>query len=77
MPPATLFRGPFGRVRDQIETMATNFSAVRDDALGEGDITDLLAALERREVSPQELQDAARERIRASQEVLNAVVVST
>lgn len=57
--------------------MATNFSAVRDDALGEGDMTDLLAALERREVSPQELQDAARERIRASQEVLNAVVVST
>jgi len=57
--------------------MATNYSAVRDDALGDSDMTDLLAALERREVSSEELYDAARERLREAQEVLNAVVVTT
>jgi amidase len=57
--------------------MATNYSAIRDDALGAGDMTDLLTALKRREVSPQELHDAARERLRDAQPVLNAVVVPT
>lgn len=50
------------------------YSAVRDDALGEGDMTDLLGALERRDVSPAELQAAARARLADADAPLNALV---
>ncbi len=55
----------------------TTYSAVRDDALGSGDMTDLLLALERREVSPDELMSAARDRLADADGALNALVRTT
>lgn len=49
------------------------YSAAADDALGDSDVVDLLAKLQRREVSPAELSQAARERTARAQEQLNAV----
>ena len=45
-----------------------------DDALGDHDVMDLLHLLHRRQVSAQELRDAARARIAAANDPLNAVV---
>ncbi len=57
---------------DQSTRMLT---AVCDDALGASDTVDLIARLHRREVSPEELWTAARERISRANPTLNAVVV--
>lgn len=52
----------------------TTYSAVRDDALGDHDLVDLLERLRRREVSAAELTSAARARAHDAQRVINAVV---
>lgn len=53
--------------------MAT-VDSTRDDALGSDDVMELLHRLRRRDVSPEELRDAARSRIEAVNGRLNAVV---
>ena len=50
-------------------------SAIADDALGTSDAVDLIRRLRQREVSAPELHRASRERIRAADAALNAVVV--
>lgn len=50
------------------------FTTARDDALGDMDMVDLLAALKKRTISPEELREAALGRARDANAELNAVV---
>ncbi len=59
---------------DAAEALPPTVSAIRDDALADGDTVDLLERIQRREVSPAEVRAAARARIRDCNPALNAVV---
>jgi amidase len=52
----------------------STLTTIRDDALGDSDGTDLVARLQRREVSAAEVRQAALHRLRASDGALNATV---